>query len=143
MNLFQAKFKCKSSFILGAIFFVTHIGGIFCIVFIDAVWWLKVIITCCILTNLVITVRNYVLLNSYNAVIEFGFNKGSFWFLRKNSTKPIFAFINYPIFVSSNLIIINFYLKNGWRTVSLPIFKDALSADDFRKLKMLLRIIIF
>jgi hypothetical protein len=60
------------------------------------------------------------------------------WEVELSNTSRRLTKLHYPILVTNYLIIINFIeLSNGkiWRC---PIFKDALSLDDFRKLKKIL-----
>lgn len=140
MRLLQSRFKLKPSAVLGVISSLSHIGAVFSICFIPIFVLAKIALTFCIITSFVVVIRIYVLLYGDRTIIEFWPDREGAWCLKRNSSELVSAVICYPVFVSSYIIIINFTLKGKWLKISVPICKDALAGDDFRKLKMLLRI---
>ena len=139
MKLLPSKFKLRYSIILGVVFLFIHIGAVFCVYFTDVFWWAKIASTLCILMNLIVVISIYVLQSSSNSIGEFWFDGEGRCYLKGKSGEIISSIISYPVFVSNYLIVIIFALEDRRLKVVLPIFKDALSADDFRKLKIVLK----
>lgn len=143
MKLLHSKFKIKKSITLGVVLSLSHIGAIFCVGLseLGSIWW-EIALIICILVNLIVVIRHYVLLNNTNAVIELGFgidDRIVVWYLRSYSGNLTEALIDYPVFISNYLIIINFISREQRLKVTVPIVVDALILDEFRKLKMLLK----
>lgn len=85
--------------------------------------------------------RSHVLRNNVASIVEFGpsTSEQGVWYLKAYLGKERQAVIDYPIFISSYLIIINFVLSEKKQRISLPIAKDSLVSDDFRKLKFIFK----
>jgi hypothetical protein len=135
MKLLGTKFNLRSSISLAAIFLFIHVGAIFCVCFSMVLWVVKITSVPCILTNLIFMMRKYVFLNSKNSVVEFESIGEGGWYLQLFSGENIATTIKPPLFVSNYLIIINF-IERG---LVVPIFKDSLSKDCYRSLKVLLK----
>lgn len=143
MKLLHPKFQLKSSVSLGAVFLFLHIGAIFCVYFIQFnKFGAKVGLIFCSIASLFMVMRNYIWLSSSSSIVEFGTaleDGKTVWYLQQRAGDCIAATIDGPIFNSNYLIIINFILSEERAKVTVPIAKDALSAEEFRKLKMLLK----
>ncbi len=83
-------------------------------------------------------VRCYILQDSAEVISQLWREDDGRWGLGKTSGEQFFAIISPPVFTSSYLIVISFLVSGGIK-ISLPIFKDSLSKDDFRRLKVILR----
>lgn len=139
MNLSQTRFKVQGSLTLKALFCVLFFGAFLSVFLVSITWWAKILLTICILRYLKEVVKKYNLLRKSNIQLEFWFGGEKWWNLRIKSSEPILCSIKYPVFVSEYLIIINFIVRDKMQMVSLPIFRDSLDPEDFRKLKMILK----
>jgi len=136
----HTKFKLKPSAILGVIYVFIHIGAIFCVVLVSFLWLAKIALIACILTSLISIFRKHILLCDKNAITEFWRSNDGGWYLKNNSGEVVFVSIDYPIFVSSYLVIVNYVLPGTKIKDSIFIFKGMLLAEEFRGLIMLLRV---
>ncbi|HBY55883.1 MAG TPA: hypothetical protein DEG23_03615 [Coxiellaceae bacterium] len=141
MNLLCSRFQLKTSLGLGVVFLFIHGGAIFCVYFTFIFWAVKIALIFFSLISLIIIIKTYVFRNVTYAIIEFGPNVGvdSSWYLKKYSGDVVIGFINYPVFVSNHLIIVNFVLVDKRLKISVPISRDSLTIEEFRKLKVFLR----
>ncbi|EKE00822.1 MAG: hypothetical protein ACD_21C00268G0009 [uncultured bacterium] len=134
------KFQLQKSYWLCLVILFIHLGAIFCIYFTPLIFWGKITATLCVLANLTIVTRAYALLNSSHAVIEFWHTDSEDWYLKKRSGDVELASIEFPIFISDYLIVLNFAIAKKFLKTSVPIAKDAfLTEDDLRRFKVLLR----
>jgi|SRR3972149_4849265 len=140
-QLLYLRFRLKNPISLGMIFLFIHVGAIFCVYFIPIFWMFKAMLIFCVLVNLVVVMKTYVFRNSASAIIEFSPSVGvdGSWSLKKHAGDVVTGFIDYPVFVSNYLVVVNFILAGKGLKISLPISRDSLSADDFRKLKVMLK----
>ena len=72
-----------------------------------------------------------------NQSLSFYYNETKTWHLLIEQVDHE-AILLTPIFAATNWIILRFKLKNS-KTINLTILRDTLSANDFRKLKILLK----
>jgi hypothetical protein len=164
MQVLSQKFKIKKSFYLSAIFLLVHSGAAISICFIEFILWGKIALIICFLLNLIFVTNHYTLLTSPNAIVEFWRNSVGDWCLKKRSGIIENGSLFSPIFISSQLIVLNFisnkritqkthflnnlitlnYISNKTASskISLTLARDSFyENDDFRKLKMLLKVI--
>jgi hypothetical protein len=139
MKLLSPEFKLRSSLVFGVFFLFIHGGAISGVCLTCISWWLKVALTCCILMNLIVVMKREVLRNSDQSISKFWYEGYGRWWLKKKSGKLIAVVISYPVFISNVLIVTNFITIISGKKISLPVFRDALSRDDFRRLKMVLK----
>ena len=139
MNLSQTRFKVQGSLALKALFCVLFFGAFLSVFLVSITWWAKILLTICILRYLKEVVKKYNLLRKSTIQLEFWFDGEKWWNLRIKSSEPILCSIKYPVFVAEYLVIINFITMDKGKMVSLPIFRDSLDPEDFRKLKMILK----
>ena len=132
-------FRLNSSLILLALEYILH-GGVLAIAcFLCTSIILRIIITLAISIHLFYILRKYVFLASAKSVTGFWQQGNSnIWNIKTKIKDTIIGRVEYPIFVSNFLIIIIFCPDNGSNKIKVPIFKDALSQNSFRKLKILL-----
>lgn len=139
MTPLYQKFQLQTSVVLGVIFLLIHLGAMIAVYFVPIFWWLKMVFLFGVFTNLIIVIRTYVLLSNDSAIIGFALNEKNQWFLKSRSQELFLAKLDYPLFVANYLIIINFTLNKKPLKISLPIGRDGLKTDDFRKVKKLLK----
>ena len=142
MKLLYSKFCLQSSIGLGGVFLFIYIGAICCVCLLDMSLGIKVAFIIWILFSMLVVTKRYVLLNSANAIVEFGqvLHVGKIaWYLKRRSGAIILASLDYPLYIANYLIIINFILKIKQPRIVLIVSKDAVIADDFRKIKVLLK----
>ncbi len=137
MKLLPSTFKLRPSFSASVLFLFIHTGAIFCVYFVSILWWLKLVLVGCILTNFIVILRDNTLQHK-KSIKEFWLKDDGEWQLQKTSGELILARIKYPIFVSNYLIIVNFLVSDSTK-ITFPIFRDGWTEDDWRKLKTALR----
>jgi hypothetical protein len=111
-------FNDKLIIINFTIFLFIHVGAIFCVLFVNTICWVKLTLTICILTNLLVIIRHYVLLDSNKSIVEFWPHEKGKWYLKKSSSEVVSATISYPIFILYYLVIISFILNSAYLKVS-------------------------
>lgn len=142
MKLLYLKFKLKHSASLFLVFLCIYIGTIFCIYFIELSFLLKVIYIISSQIYFIMIIKVYVLRSCPKAIVEVWQDEVGSWYLKKNSGDIMQATLDFPIFISNNLIVLNFICVGKISKIALPIAKDSLLVkDDFRKLKVLIKTI--
>lgn len=141
MKLLIAIFKLRPSTTFSAILLAIHFGAICCIDWVIIYGWLRLVLIFCILGHWLVTMRTYVWLNGGYAIAKFGLGVDGEWYLQRVSQDLFAVLPDYPIFISRYLVVMNFVTTTTARPrkIALPIFRDAVSNDEFRRLKMLLR----
>lgn len=136
------KFKLQKSYSLYLVFLFIHMGAIFCICFMPFAFWVKVIFVIFVLMHLIIVIRNHVLKNSFGAITEFWQDNDGDWCIKKTSGSVEQVQLDFPVFVSNCLIVLNFICTKAFFKKTVLITKDSLLVeDDLRKLKVLLKTI--
>jgi hypothetical protein len=140
MKLLSLEFKlCSAVGFSGLLFLFIHVGAIFCICLISILWWVKIALTLCILTSLIAVIRRDVLRSSDKSIGGFCYEGDDKWCLKKKSGELVPVVISYPVFISNFFIVANFTAITDGQKISLLVFQDALLRDDFRRLKMVLK----
>lgn len=120
------RFQLQKSYLLCTIFLLIHIGSIFCIYFTALVLWEKVLLIFCVLIHFI--------LKKSQSICEFWQSDSGEWYVKNSSEDAKQVLLNYPIFISNKLIVLKF------SKIPVLITRDSLLVkDDFRKLKVLLK----
>jgi len=94
-----------------------------------------------VLADLLVVVSGFALKHSKHAIVELCMQNNGMWLLRKRNKEVLQGAVVPPVFVSNQLIVLSFICSGKFLNISVPIAKDAcVIQDDFRKLKVLLRI---
>jgi len=142
MNILSSKFQLQKSQALCILFLFMHMGAIFCIGFMPFIFWGKIAFVLCVLVYLIIALRVYALRNSSRAIVELWQNGSNDWYLKNRSEDVEQVLLSKPLFVSNYLIVLNFISAKKFLKIVVPIAKDAMVVeDDFRKLKVLLKMV--
>ena len=132
------QFKLKPSTTLLIVMIILHSGTlIICCSLINQLW-IRGCLIIILFFHFNLTVRRYVFL-IHNSIKEFWqHSSDGIYTISNGFGEAVLATIKYPIFVSTYMIIINFSALHRRGITSVPIFRDALAKDDFRKLQILL-----
>lgn len=140
MKILSTKFQIQGSYKLCMVFIFIHISSMLCIFLIAFNFWVKAVFIICSTVYLFIIIRGYVLKNDPNSIIEFWYNDDKTWCLKRKSGNLELGVLNFPVFASNYLIVLNFVLKKKILETTILIATDSfLIKDDFRKLKVLLK----
>jgi hypothetical protein len=135
-------FQLKSSISLSIVFLFIYFGGLFCICFTTINIWIKTALIIYSTIYLILISRKYALKNTPNAVIEFWQDQdNNHWYLKKNAKILHQAILDYPVFISSYLIMARFICNKEPLKIIVLITRDSLlTSDHYRRLKILLKI---
>lgn len=140
MKMLFRTLQLHRSLALGVIFLFSYLGAIGCIFGTSLGALTKVVISSCILVNLIMVIRTYALRCSNQAIVEFWHNDNGEWYLKRASGDLAQAVLEFPIFISNYFIVLNFVTTPGGLKIAVPLTLDAtMVKDDFRRLKVLLR----
>lgn len=128
-------FLLQPSKLLGLVLAVIHLGAVVALCPLSINCWLKSILTLLDGLNLYFLLYQYVLPWSRQRVIRLRFHEAK-WFVTINKIETEVEF-KVKSYVSNWLIILLFRAQQ--KQLPVVICKDALLADDYRRLKVLLK----
>lgn len=137
MNNIAAKFIIgKSKLLLLSLLFI-YIGAITIVLCLHFIVMCKIVLLLLCLSSMVYVWRKYVLLTTANAIVEISCAADGAWFVRNNKNELTKVCLCGDSIVSNLLILINLKLENAKKKhASTIIFRDAMAADNFRRLKV-------
>lgn len=131
--------KLKPSPFLTTLLCAAHLATI-------AIWWqltlamdFKLIGTVIFLISLMLYCRHYALLTSPRSIVAFELNDAMECTIETRLGKRITCAILGSTFVSPYLVVLNLKPLNGTSARSVTILADAIDAEVFRQLRILLR----
>ena len=132
------RFRLRPSFIGMVVFIFIYLGGVFSVCLVMPGWsWALVVVYGVV--HFVLIINKHLLPSNNSFIVEFWLESSDEWCLQTFSQKRVQATIKYPIFITNYLIVMVFILKDSGRKRSLLIFRDTLTYEEFRKLKLAIK----
>lgn len=133
------QFKLRPSTTLLIAMTLLHSGTLLICCSLINQFWIKSCLIAILFFHFNFTAKRHVFL-IHDTIKEFWQHSSDGIYAISNNFGEVFlATIKYPIFISAYMIIINFSVLYGRGIINVPIFRDAIATDDFRKLQILLR----
>lgn len=134
-------FRLKPSHYLAVLLLIIHGGALACLWILAWPWWTKLLLALACLMSFVTLFRQHVLLNNPRSIVEFWQQSGGHWQLRDNLAELKTAKLADNSICTRYFVLLNFNGLNKQQAsrISVLVFADSLSEQDFRCLRRQLR----
>lgn len=149
-------YQIQKSKLLASMIIVIHAGPLVLLFYLDIPWWNQILLSSWFLINLFFCNQRYISLKAAKSIVEFWQNDNGTWQLGNGNQENFPATLSGSSTVTNLVIILNFNLIENNQAEptkpkmfkllrkilncnlehSLIIFRDALTPDEFRKLKV-------
>lgn len=131
--------ELNRSVFLAVLVSLTHIGAFVCLWLAPVPFLAQVPVTVLTVFSAVYSMRRYALLGATRSVVRLEWHSGG-WLLTDQAGTQHSATLMLGS-MRSRLLTVLLFLTNGKRSVSVPICRDMLDPDDYRRLQQRLTII--
>ena len=131
---YQIDIKFSKYFL--ALHFILHLFVTLITFFLDLPWLVKLLIIFICWCNFFIILWRFILLRAKNSILKIWQESDGQWYLLTRNNNKIAASLRGNSFISKNLIILNFAVTNKWRKISVVLFAEIMTADEFRRLNL-------
>lgn len=138
--LMQRNIAVKPSMFLTIFVAFIHIGGLFCVLFLSLPIPVNIALIIFICSSLYLTLWNFTLLKSSKAINAIALINAeqNVWQLSTNAKEILQGRLKHSSYSSGYLMTLNFDLPQRRGKLKLILFKDSVSEDDWRQLRVVL-----
>jgi hypothetical protein len=114
-----------------------HCGAMLCVLAIPLQWWAYLLIALVLLVSLIYYINKYVRFRLASSVVGLQQQTGRDWQLFTRKGTLITAKLGADSVVTRYVLILHFTQQEQKKHLSVIVFKDALSTNGFRQLRLL------
>ena len=126
----------KPSWLWGIFLLLMHSGAMFCILFLTMPSWIKALLLLFCIISLVYWLRQQVILKNKSSIMKLWQESDGEWKLLSCAEQTLRAQLQGDSVVTRYWVLLNFNLIEKRKRISVMLCPDALSADEFRQLRV-------
>jgi hypothetical protein len=136
--MLKPKLELHPSKIMAAFLFFIHGGALGCTTLLALAWWAHIAFATLLIISFIFMYRHYVMLRGAKSVIRVREEK-DVWCIQTRDGHVRHGYLRGDSVVTNLVVILNFSVdpkKYKIKTVSVLVFSDSVTANEFRRLKV-------
>ena len=134
------RLEIKPSRILCSLLLILHLFALAIIFILDFEFLINILVAILIAVSAYISIFQTAFRKSSSAIIKLVWDSNNEWILENNRGEQLNAELLRDSYVSSVMTVLNFKCKNHFRHKSIILLKDNINENDFRKLRVRLKV---